>query len=75
MQEHPLRNPFRSEADAFRLLGIVGAGVAAIVIAAALGGTWVGATVAVLVIGAGIRASYRWLREMIAAGDESASGE
>ena len=60
-----LRNPFRSEADAFRLLLIIGAAVVAITLAGVLGGPWVGVPVAVLLIGAGIRAAYRWLRQGI----------
>jgi uncharacterized membrane protein YjjP (DUF1212 family) len=63
--ERPLRNPFRSEADAFRLLLIAGVAVAAIVVAAAVGGPWLGVPVAVIVIAAGARASYRWIRQSI----------
>lgn len=65
--EPPLRNPFRSEADAFRLLVIVGVSVAAIAAAAALGGPWLGVPVAVILIAAGTRASYRWLRRSLEA--------
>jgi hypothetical protein len=72
--EPPLRNPFRSEADAFRLLVIVGVSVAAIVAAAALGGPWLGVPVAVILIAAGIRASYRWLRRSLQAPSESEAG-
>lgn len=60
-----LRNPFRSEADAFRLLLIIGAAVVVITLAGLLGGPWVGVPVALLLIGAGIRAAYRWLRQGI----------
>ncbi len=60
--EPTFRNPFRNEADAFRLLVIIGLAVALIVVAAALGGAWVGVPVAVIVIGAGIRATWRWMR-------------
>ena len=57
-----LRNPFRSEADAFRLLIIVGLAVLAVVVAAAIGGAWLGVPVAVVLLFLGGRASYRWLR-------------
>lgn len=67
--ERPLRNPFRSEQDAFRLLVIVGGAVAAIVLAATLGGPWVGVPVAAVLIAAGLRASARWLRRAIAERD------
>lgn len=61
-----LRNPFRSEADAFRLLLIVGAAIAAIAVAAVVGGAWLGVPVAVVLVALGARASYRWLRVAIA---------
>lgn len=76
--EPPLRNPFRSEADAFRLLVIIGASVAAIAAAAALGGPWLGLPVAVILIAAGMRASYRWLRRSLeapATGEAPPDGE
>lgn len=60
--DEPLRNPFRSEADAFRLLLIVGGAVLAVVVAATLGGPWVGGPVALLLLVIGTRATYRWLR-------------
>ena len=75
MKDEQLRNPFRSESDAFRLLGIVGAGVAVIVLAAVLGGSWIGLAVAAVVIGAGLRSSYRWLRQMIASDEGGATSE
>jgi hypothetical protein len=67
-EEEPqrLRNPFRSESDAFRLLVIIGVAIAVMVVAAKLGGTWVGVPVAVIVFAIGIRATYRWLRLAIA---------
>lgn len=68
-EEKPLRNPFRSEADAFRLLVIIGVAVAVIVVAAKLGGPWVGVPVAIVVIGLGIRATALWLRAAVAERD------
>jgi len=67
-----LRNPFRSESDAFRLLVIIGVAIAVMVAAAKLGGPWVGVPVAVIVFGIGIRATFRWLR--LAVGDREAEG-
>jgi hypothetical protein len=67
--ERPLRNPFRSEADAFRLLVIIGLGVAAIVVAAELGGAWAGVPVAVVLVAAAARATFRWLRAYLAERD------
>ena len=61
-----LRNPFRSENDAFRLLVIMGVAIAIMVAAAKLGGPWVGIPVAVIVFGIGFRATWRWLRLAIA---------
>jgi len=71
--ERPPRNPFRSEADAFRLLVIIGASVATIAAAAALGGPWLGVPIAVILLGVGARASYRWLRRSIKAPNEAQS--
>lgn len=65
MDDTRRRNPFRSEADAFRLLLIIGAAVVAITLAAVLGGPWVGVPAAVLLTAVGVRATYRWLREEI----------
>lgn len=61
-----LRNPFRSEQDAFRLLLIVGLGVAAIALSWALVGVWLGAPVTVVLVVAASRATYRWLRISLA---------
>ena len=46
----PMRNPLRSEAEAYRFLGIVIVG-AAVIIAAAYINTWVGVAVAVIAFG------------------------
>ena len=72
-EERPaLRNPFRSESDAFRLLVIIGVAIAVMIAAVKLGGPWVGIPVAVIVFGAGIRATFRWLR--LAVADREAEG-
>ena len=62
MSEPQLRNPFRSEADAFRLLIIVIVAVTAVVAASALAGPWVGLIVALVLLAVAGRATYRWLR-------------
>jgi hypothetical protein len=69
MPEQRLRNPFRNEADAFRLLLIMGAGIAVVVAAMLIGGVWLGVPVAVVLLAIAARASYRWLRLSLAAGD------
>lgn len=65
MDDRPLRNPFRSEADAFRLLVIIGIAVGVVVIAASIGGAWLGFPVAVLLLAVGTRACFRWLRQSL----------
>ncbi len=64
-EQKALRNPFRSEQDAFRLLVLVGASVLAIVVAGVLGGPWLGVPVALLLLAAASRASFRWLRQSL----------
>ena len=71
-EQERLRNPFRSESDAFRLLVIIGGAIAVMIAAAKLGGPWVGIPVAVVVFGVGIRATWRWLR--LALADREAEG-
>ena len=66
MEDRELRNPFRSEADAFRLLLLIGLGVLAVVLAAVLGGGWVGLAVAVALLAIAARATFRWLQASVA---------
>ena len=66
MADRELRNPFRSEADAFRLLLLIGLGVLAVVLAAVLGGGWVGLGVAVVLLAIAGRATFRWLQASVA---------
>jgi uncharacterized membrane protein YjjP (DUF1212 family) len=66
MEDRELRNPFRSEADAFRLLLLIGLGVLAVVLAAVLGGGWVGLAVAVVLLAIAARATFRWLQASVA---------
>jgi hypothetical protein len=71
-EEKPLRNPFRSEADAFRLLVILIVAIAVMVAAAKLGGPWVGVPVALVVLGLGVRASVLWLKAALQQRESSA---
>lgn len=69
-----LRNPFRSEADAFRLLVLIGAGVAAIVLAFELAGPWVGTPVSIVLAAVAAWATYRWVKLSLAAREGSGPG-
>lgn len=68
----PFRNPFRSEADAFRLLVIIGLSIAAIVVAAQLGGAWAGVPVTLILLAVATRATLRWLKVAIGERDAGA---
>ena len=61
-----LRNPFRSEQDAFRLLVLIGLGALAIVLAAKLAGGWIGLAVALILLAIAARATFRWVRASVA---------
>jgi hypothetical protein len=61
-----LRNPFRSEQDAFRLLVLIGLGVLAVVLTATLAGGWAGLAVALILLAIAARATFRWLRASVA---------
>lgn len=71
MEDSELRNPFRSEADAFRLLLLIGLGVLAVVLAAVAGGGWVGLGVAVVLLAIAGRATFRWLQASVAERDRA----
>jgi len=57
------RNPFRNEADAFRLLVIVGAAAATVVAIALLFGSLPGALAALVLVCVGGYYAVDWLRE------------
>ena len=65
-----MRNPFRSEADAFRILVmfVVAAGI--VIAAALLVGSWLGVALAVVAIGIGLWSALGWLRAGLAERDE-----
>lgn len=58
-----MRDPFRNEADAFRLLAIIGAAAGAVIAVALLIGTLAGALLGLVLLVIGGVSAYRWLRE------------
>ena len=70
-----LRNPFRSEADAFRVLVMFVVAAAAVIASAVLISTAVGAILAVIAIAIGLWRSGSWLGQMLGEPDDDvASG-
>jgi hypothetical protein len=65
-----MRNPFRSEADAFRLLVIIGAAAAVVIAATVALGPGAGAVLAAILLIAGLWSAFRWVREGIAPATE-----
>ena len=66
-----MRNPFRSEADAFRVaMMIVGAG-AAVIAATLLVGSWLGVVVGLIAILIGTWATIGWLRVALSEREEA----
>ncbi len=63
-------NPFRSEADAFRLVMIIVAGAAAVIVVALLAGSVAGVVVAAGLIGFGLGVSWRMIRDALGAPPE-----
>ncbi len=65
-----MRNPFRSEADAFRVaMMIVGAGVV-VIAATVLVGSWLGVVLGLIAILIGAWATIGWLRVALGERDE-----
>lgn len=65
-----MRNPFRSEADAFRVaMMIVGAG-AVVIAATVLVGSWLGVVLGLIAILIGAWATIGWLRVALGERDE-----
>jgi hypothetical protein len=62
MSEPEMRNPFRSEADAFRVLVIIVIAAAIVISAAELIATWLGVTLALIAIALGLWQAVGWLR-------------
>jgi hypothetical protein len=65
-----MRNPFRNESDAFRVLVMIVVAAAAVIAAAELIGTWLGVILALVAISAGIYASIGWLRVGLGEADD-----
>lgn len=65
-----MRNPFRSEADAFRLLLRVGGAVLLVAAAFVVGGALIGVPLALIFGAIAARATYGWVRAGLAAPDE-----
>lgn len=60
--EPEMRNPFRSEADAFRILVMIVVVAAAVIAAALLVGSWLGVVLGLIAIAFGLKATVGWLR-------------
>ena len=57
-----MRNPFRNEADAFRILVMIAAAAAIVIAATQLIAPWVGAVLGLLAVALGLKATIGWLR-------------
>lgn len=66
MSEHApepgMRNPFRSEADAFRVLVMIVVAAAIVIAGALLVGSWLGALLGLIAIVLGLKSTIGWLR-------------
>lgn len=60
--EPEMRNPFRSEADAFRVLVIIVIAAGIVIAAALLVGSWLGAILGLIAIALGLKSTVGWLR-------------
>lgn len=60
--EPEMRNPFRSEADAFRILVMIVVVAAVVIAAALLVGSWLGVVLGLIAIAFGLKATVGWLR-------------
>ena len=65
-----MRNPFRSEADAFRLLVIVGIAGAVVIAVALVAGSLAGALVGLVLLCVGGFYAWRWTRAALGAPEE-----
>ena len=60
-----MRNPFRNEADAFRLLVIIAIAAGAVVAVALLAGSLAGALLGLVLVGVGAYFAWGWLRHAL----------
>ena len=70
MAEPEMRNPFRSEADAFRILVMIVVAGAIVIAAAVLVGSWLGVTLALIGFAIGVKETIGWLRVGLGEPDE-----
>ena len=68
--EKPLRNPFKREQDAFRLLVIVGAAAAIVIAVALLVNATAGALLGLIFVLIGGSMALKWLRVQLEARDD-----
>lgn len=69
-----MRNPFRSEADAFRIVVMIVVAAGIVIASAVLISTTLGAILALIAILAGIWASIGWLRVALSEREEEPGG-
>ena len=62
MAEPEMRNPFRNEADAFRILVMIAVAAAIVIAATQLIAPWVGAVLGLVAVVLGLKATIGWLR-------------
>lgn len=70
-----MRNPFRSEADAFRILVMIIIAAAIVIAAAVLVAAWLGGVLAAIAVALGLRATVGWLRVGLSEREEDAPEE
>lgn len=68
--EPEMRNPFRNEADAFRVLVMIVAVAVVVIAAAVLVGSWLGVLLGLVAIAFGIYSTVGWLRVGLAERDD-----
>lgn len=73
--EAEMRNPFRNEADAFRLLVMIVVAAGIVIAAALLVSSWLGAVLGLIAICAGLYATVGWLRVGLASRPDAEAGE
>jgi hypothetical protein len=65
-----MRNPFRNEADAFRILVMIMVAAAIVIAAAVLVDTWLGLVLALVAVALGVKATIGWIRVGLGEPDE-----
>ena len=77
MSEPPaeMRNPFRNEADAFRVLVMIVVAAGIVIAAAEIVGSWLGLLLAAVGLAIGFYSAFGWLREGLSEREDEDSGE